>query len=789
MIHGLRRSLLLVSAIAAVSGLFPGTAAAVLDVEDRGPVLQAGQFAMRITNIGAVGNPFFDVGRSFDPSFEFPRGSGQSLLKHADLWVGGTRSDGLSRVSGGPLLEWRPSLDADDRVRVAYSGRLGGTRFVDDDGDGRVDEESLNDRDDDGDGERDEDLGLPGAQLAVCTYRDDRRESIEYGYPNGEQHAPLGLEVKQEAHAWSLPGYDRIAGLHFEITNRSSEVLTDVWLGFVADLDAQGANDPAGFVDDVLDSATWSQSFNDGVSRVPSVIDNGAPFQRTCLSTVSGRSLAVRDARPGSTVPRVALVPLAHSLDPLAQLDLSPPDVKRFAFAPGALSFRTSVFARDLPPGQGGLPVLDADRLEAMRGEFPTAPDPAEPHDYALLVSCGPFPRVPPGRTISFDVAIVAGESADSLASAAGAAVRVHHGTWLNLLPDTTASLSGEWSAGKSGFTGHESCVEAPEGVTFQADPHCFGKWPDFAAGPSPASEIYEPGRCIWTDADCNVCTGFDGRETQVRWSDPGTAPPAPAYRVRPGDHRVTIEWNNLPEVLLAGGVGGAPGATFAGYYVYRLSDWRRSTLLPSPRRFETIGFFAADSLDGGRTLASVADTTLPVEKLLYGRRVYPVGRYRVEDTSAINGFDYLYVVTTLSTRPIGVGGGVRAIERIESPLVTSIDSLVTPSAAAQTRSGGVRVVPNPFRAAAPWDRPPVPGDVFTRHLDFVGLPRARSTIRIYTLAGDFVVQLDHDGTGGDGSAEWNLISRNGQDVESGIYLFTVDSPLGRQVGRFVVIR
>ena len=43
---------------------------------------------MRVTNIGSLGNPFFEQGRSFDPSFEFPRGSGVEGLKHADLWVG-----------------------------------------------------------------------------------------------------------------------------------------------------------------------------------------------------------------------------------------------------------------------------------------------------------------------------------------------------------------------------------------------------------------------------------------------------------------------------------------------------------------------------------------------------------------------------------------------------------------------------------------------------------------------------------------------------------------------------
>jgi len=67
--------------------------------------------------------------------------------------------------------------------------------------------------------------------------------------------------------------------------------------------------------------------------------------------------------------------------------------------------------------------------------------------------------------------------------------------------------------------------------------------------------------------------------------------------------------------------------------------------------------------------------------------------------------------------------------------------------------------------------------------------PRAQARIRIYTLAGDLVQVIDHDGTRGDGQAPWNLISRNGQDIESGVYLFTVEWPGGHQVGRFVIIR
>jgi hypothetical protein len=132
---------------------------------------------------------------------------------------------------------------------------------------------------------------------------------------------------------------------------------------------------------------------------------------------------------------------------------------------------------------------------------------------------------------------------------------------------------------------------------------------------------------------------------------------------------------------------------------------------------------------------------------------------------------------------------GVPITELLESPILASIDSVVTPRVGSSTGSLKVWVVPNPLRAHAPWDRPPVPGDTFARHLDFMGLPRAPCTIRIYTLAGDLVQTLRHDGSRGDGQARWDLISRNGQDIASGIYLFAVESGGSHQVGRFVVMR
>ena len=212
---------------------------ATMDIANNGPVLDAGRFAMRITNIGVIGNAFFNKGLSFDPSFEYPKGSGHECLDHAELWVGATRADGTIGVSGGPVFEFRPTLATSDVVLRRYAGDRGTRSGFDDDGDGRVDEEFLDGLDNDGDGEIDEDLRFPAQETAACVYTDDQPEAIDFAYETGERHVPLGITVRQEAHTWSLPGIDKVAGIQYTITNHGTETLRDVRLGVYADLDSR----------------------------------------------------------------------------------------------------------------------------------------------------------------------------------------------------------------------------------------------------------------------------------------------------------------------------------------------------------------------------------------------------------------------------------------------------------------------------------------------------------------------------------------------------------------------
>ncbi len=794
-----RRRPFLLAALCAL--LCSRPAHAVLDIENRGPTLQAGAFAMRITNIGALGNPYSNVGRSFDPSFEYPRGSGIEGLKSADLWVGARRSDGVYRVSGGPLLEWRPTLSPDDHVREALGGQLGSQPDVDDDGDGRFDEEALNGLDDDGDGEVDEDLGVSAAQKMYAEYVDDRPEAVDYGYSGGEPHEALHLSVKQEVMTWSIPGYDRIAGVRFSITNHGTETLEDVRIGRFTDLDVSENGESGGHLNDRVQTVPYAVGYNDGVSSVPSVdvrvygADLAVPYTKSCVGMLTGAATVVSDGVPGSGLPVFGIVPLSHTIDPIAVIrkhELVDNRLDPYISGPSELSFATSYYALDLPPGQGGPPVFDLDRYRAMAGQYPGPPSLEVTHDYAALVSCGPFARMAPGQTLEFDLALVCAPSVDSIANTVQLAAITRRGNWISRYPDTTANHIGNFAAGKSGYTGHETCYEAPPGVNFRMDPHCFQKYPVDSDGAPPDYSIpMLHGTCTWVDLDCDACTGFNGNETQSHWADPARVPSAPAYRAVPGDAVVAVEWDNSPEVALKAPTNGATASPvrFTGYNVYRLSDWKRRGLLPGPESFQMIASFGLDTLQSQTPLGTITNPAIDYDLIRFGQRQYPIGRYRFEDRRVNDGFDYLYVVTTVGERTTTISPSLTYVERFESPVLTSLDSLVSPRSEARTAAGQAWVVPNPYRAHVAWERPPVAGDTFGRHVDFMGLPRATCTVRVYTTAGDLVAVLPHEGGEGNGQLRWNLISRNGQDIASGVYFFTVDSPLGQQRGRFVVIR
>jgi hypothetical protein len=103
-----------------------------------------------------------------------------------------------------------------------------------------------------------------------------------------------------------------------------------------------------------------------------------------------------------------------------------------------------------------------------------------------------------------------------------------------------------------------------------------------------------------------------------------------------------------------------------------------------------------------------------------------------------------------------------------------------------------VKVVPNPYLVRNEWERHPD-----YRKIKFINLPD-ECTIRIYNFAGDLIKTIIHNATktqspgnvplqaGGD--EDWNLLTSSGQKPAPGIYLFHVESHVGNQIGKFVII-
>ena len=105
-----------------------------------------------------------------------------------------------------------------------------------------------------------------------------------------------------------------------------------------------------------------------------------------------------------------------------------------------------------------------------------------------------------------------------------------------------------------------------------------------------------------------------------------------------------------------------------------------------------------------------------------------------------------------------------------------------------------VKVVPNPYIVYNEWQQ-----NFNLRRLKFINLPN-ECTIRIFNLNGELVKILIHHATTTTGSSAgvtnnaggdewWDLLSEYRQLVVSGVYIFHIQSNVGEQVGKFVIIR
>jgi hypothetical protein len=100
-----------------------------------------------------------------------------------------------------------------------------------------------------------------------------------------------------------------------------------------------------------------------------------------------------------------------------------------------------------------------------------------------------------------------------------------------------------------------------------------------------------------------------------------------------------------------------------------------------------------------------------------------------------------------------------------------------------------IAVVPNPYVGAASWEPSSTSVGRGPRLLYFIHLPR-ECTIRIYTMSGHLVQEVQHISSIDNGQEPWNLVSRDGMNIAYGVYVYHVDAPgIGTFIDKFAVIK
>jgi len=103
-----------------------------------------------------------------------------------------------------------------------------------------------------------------------------------------------------------------------------------------------------------------------------------------------------------------------------------------------------------------------------------------------------------------------------------------------------------------------------------------------------------------------------------------------------------------------------------------------------------------------------------------------------------------------------------------------------------------VKVVPNPYVSSHAFEAPLPPGITSgrgERKIYFTHVPND-AEVHIFTVRGQHIRTLKHNGSLFSGSVTWDLKTRENLDIAYGVYFYIVESPTaGKQSGKFAVIK
>lgn len=271
--------------------------------------------------------------------------------------------------------------------------------------------------------------------------------------------------------------------------------------------------------------------------------------------------------------------------------------------------------------------------------------------------------------------------------------------------------------------------------------------------------------------------------------------PRSPRVRAEVDRGTVSLYWSDLAEASVDPVSG---RQDFEGYRIYRSDPGndRAGNLVGQAglvaqydRAGNDVGFNT-----GFNAIRLPEPVTFPGDPTVYA--------YRYTETGLLSGWQYAFAVTAFDE-----GDAEAGLPSFESGKTASAVRVFPGAAPVDGTAPGrppVGVYPNPYRVSAAWDG----GPATQRKLYFTNLP-ARAQIRVYTLSGEILAELDHDAatytgdtrwydvfsapgrTVAGGEHAWDLLNESRLVPSSGLYLFSVlDLDTNAvQTGRFVIVR
>ncbi|MDZ7391766.1 MAG: hypothetical protein ONB25_02550 [candidate division KSB1 bacterium] len=408
------------------------------------------------------------------------------------------------------------------------------------------------------------------------------------------------------------------------------------------------------------------------------------------------------------------------------------------------------------------MPRDDTERYQKM-SSTPPPPVPNQPDSWMILLSMGPLGDLAPGDSVNAVFAVVCG----------------FWGPGEGDSPERRKNLrlNSDWA--QIAYNGED--VDG-DGRLDQLNEDLNG------------NGILDPGEDVDGDGHLDIdedvyhnpqrgIYAHNGRLDRYILPSP---PPSPRLLALPGPGRVELYWDNLPE-LTEDPI--TREIDFEGYRVYGSPKTRGSqeeySLLAQFDLKNNLGY------DTGLQL-------IRHDTLIDGTQYH----YRFVNEMLHDGWPgrYFYSVTAFDR-----GNPANNLPSLESSVYENL-TYVIPGTQASAGELKVYVYPNPYRGGAVWDG----RGERQRLIWFANLP-LQAVIRIYTLAGDLVDEIHHDGrhyagedvarltaVGGGkevkfpgGMHAWDLITRNDQAIASGLYLYTVEDKSTGQIytGKFLVIK